>query len=72
MNSYEAMAVRQNNAREKFVATAMDLSGLDRETVERALVVFLKKKLVKLDAVCGQPILKTGQVYDRDVILAFA
>jgi hypothetical protein len=66
------MLTRQNNARERFIETARNLSGLDRATIEKALVVFLARKLVRLDAVNGSVIVKTGQVYDRSVLIDFA
>lgn len=68
----EHMAIRIENAKARFIAAAMELGKVDQQVAEHAMAAFLKEKLIKIDAVGGQMIVKNAQVYDHDVLVAWA
>jgi len=63
-----AFARRSVNAEERFLEYARSRAGLSREEAERALAVYRKEKLVKLDRVGGGFTFKHGVFGDRDVL----
>lgn len=66
------IAIRMNNACERFVNAAMELGQVDREIAEKAMNAYLKAKIIKIDAVGGQMVLKSGQVFDREILIQWA
>jgi hypothetical protein len=63
---------RQLNAANRFIDSAVEQFGITTEQAEKALAILLKHELVKLDPVNGQFQLKTGRVWEKDVLIAFA
>ncbi len=68
----EAVAQRQVNAVNRFIDSAVEQFGVTREQASSAWNSLLKEKLVSVDSVGGQYKLKTGAVWDKDVILRAA
>lgn len=68
----EHVVIRMENAKQRFVAAAMELGKVEREVAEHAMAAFLAEKIIKIDAVGGQMIVKSGQVYDHDILVAWA
>ena len=68
MNGYEAVAIRMVNAENGFIDTLVEMHGISPDDARRALDTYRKHKLVKLDAVIGRYIAKTGAIFDRDVV----
>lgn len=68
----EPMGQRMVNAADKFRDAVVEQFGLTPEQADKALGALTKEKLVKLDPVTGQFELKSGDVWDRDVMLRAA
>lgn len=62
------MAQRIVQAEADFVATLMDLGGIDHATAERVLAHYRKIRVVRMDAVMGRVTVKHGAFLDREVI----
>jgi len=67
----EHMAIRIENAKARFIAVAMELGKVEKQVAEHAMIAFLKAKVIHPDN-CGQMIVKNAQVYDHDVLVAWA
>lgn len=65
-------AIRINNADERFIETCMTLGNVSRDIATKAMAAYKTAKLIKVDAVCGQMVVKTGQVYDHDILVEWA
>lgn len=65
------IVIRQQNAKARFIAAAMELGKVDKQVAEHAMLAFLKAKVIHPDN-CGQMIVKNAQVYDHDVLVAWA
>lgn len=68
----EHMAIRIENAKERFIAAAQFHGKVHRKIAEHAMIAFLKEKVIQIDAVGGQMIVKNAQVYDHAVLVAWA
>lgn len=68
----EHMAIRIENAKAHFIEVAMELGQVEQQVAEHAMFAFLKEKQIKIDAVGGRMIVKNAQVYDHDVLVAWA
>lgn len=64
----EAIANREQSARDKFVESVVDQFGLTVEQARSALNKLLKEKVVKIDPVGGQYSLSDGRFWDREVM----
>lgn len=64
----KAVASRIVAAEENFIATLIDIGGIDRVAAERVLAYYRKNKLVKLDSVGGRMTVKHGALLDADII----
>lgn len=67
-DSFQAMAQREINAGNSFVASVIEAFGTTREQAEKVLLVFRKAKAVKLQRAIGVYNLTHGAFWDRDVI----
>ena len=63
-----ALVTRQQNAMDRFIEYAMDRAGLSREEAERALAVYRREKVIKLDPMSGQFNFKHGAFGGADVL----
>jgi len=63
-----ALVTRQQNAMDRFIEYAMDRAGLSREEAERALAVYRREKVIKLDPMSGQFNFKHGAFGEADVL----
>lgn len=63
-----ALVTRQQNAMDRFIEYAMDHAGLSREEAERALAVYRREKVIKLDPMSGQFNFKHGAFGEADVL----
>jgi uncharacterized Zn finger protein (UPF0148 family) len=63
-----AMMTRQQAAMERFIEYAMDQAGLSREEAERALAVYRREKVIRLDPMSGQFNFKHGAFGEADVL----
>ena len=62
------MVLRQENAANRFIDSAMEQFSLDKDTARAALDHMVKKKLVKLDSISGQFQLKDGRFWDGEAL----
>jgi len=60
------MVIRQENARNRFIDSAMEQFGLSKEDASDALDHLIKIKEVKLNSASGQADLKTGALWNKD------
>lgn len=66
---FEAMAIRMWNAEVAFVETVCRITGITETQAKKVLAVYLKVKVIKLDAVNGVYKIKHGAFYEADVIM---
>lgn len=69
MTGTKAVAQRIVNAERNFAETVISIAGITESQAMQVLAVYVKLKLIKLDSVGGRYIAKTGQIYDKEVIL---
>ena len=62
------MVQRQENARNRFIDSAMEQFSMTREAASAALEHLRDKKLVKLDPITGQFNLKDGRFWNKEVL----
>lgn len=65
--AFEHMARRLDAAEDSFIEFAVSV-GLTVEGARAALAVYVKRRLIKLDAVGGQFYIKHGAYLDADVL----
>lgn len=64
----KAIATRITNAEERFIEFACETAGLTRTEAERALAVYRKERVIKIDPVTGQFTFKHGDFAEPDVL----
>ena len=63
---------RQNNAAQRFVASAVEQFGITEDEAKGALNHYVKRKIVKLSGVNGSYTLQNGVYWDKETMLAAA
>lgn len=66
---FRNMAKRLDNAEDNFVETLRSLGGITKADAEQVFGYYVKRRLVKRDAVNGTYSVKHGSYLDPDVIL---
>jgi hypothetical protein len=62
------LAIRQQNAADRFIDSVVEQFGLTMDQAQTALNRLLKEKVVSLDPVAGQFKLKDGRFWDKEVM----
>lgn len=65
MNSFEAMAIRIENAHNAFVASVVEQFGYTKAEAEQILAVYLKHKIIKVNPVGGGYSLTHGAFWEK-------
>jgi hypothetical protein len=65
---FKDIATRMENAADKFCATLVELGGCSATEAVKVFNLYLKNKVIKMDAVGGVYNVKHGAFLDRDVI----
>jgi len=65
MQACKNIAQRSVNAENRFIDSVMEQFNFTKDEAEKILSVYKKHKLVKIDYVMGQCILKDGRFWDK-------
>lgn len=66
--SFKDMAQRLVNAEKRFIDSVVEQFGFSKEDAAKALFIYKKHKIVKLDPVDGSFKIKAGVFWEADVI----
>lgn len=68
MNGTKQVAQRMVNAENLFIENVMEIAKISKEDAEKVFQVYLKEKIIKLDAVMGVYKIMHGAFYEMPVI----
>lgn len=72
ISSYEAIAIRLNNAEKRFTEYCMEHAGLTADEASEVLGIAIRHKLIKLCPATGQFHAKHGCYLDADFLQSLA